>query len=363
MTQLIWTNNAQTTLGAPLTNVALSCTLTTGAGALFPSPSAGQGFTLTFKDAATGLLREIVLCTARSGDVCTIVRAQEGTTALPWLAGDLAGNLVTAGGLNSFKQPATARTRLTANTTWYVATTGNNVTGDGTIGLPWQTIQFAIDYIYNNIDPASYTVTIQVADGTYTNTVLVVGYLPNIAGLVISGNITTPANCIISTSNSNGSVEVVSGRLAIGGFKILNSAGPGVNASLQGNLSISGKMDFGACATAHILANDTGSEVQVSSNYTISGSSPYHFSASAGANITLTAPITITLTGTPSFSNQFAFSQKTGVLTAFNAAFSGAATGVRYTTTLNGVIDTGGGGANFFPGNAAGSTATGGQYA
>jgi hypothetical protein len=42
--------------------------------------------------------------------------------------------------------------------------------------------------------------------------------------------------------------------------------------------------------------------------------------------------------------------------------FSGNATGARYSALLNGVLYTGGGGANYFPGNAAGSTGSGGQY-
>jgi hypothetical protein len=39
------------------------------------------------------------------------------------------------------------------------------------------------------------------------------------------------------------------------------------------------------------------------------------------------------------------------------------ATGTRYNGTLNSVINTFGGGANYFPGNSAGSVATGGVYA
>jgi hypothetical protein len=41
----------------------------------------------------------------------------------------------------------------------------------------------------------------------------------------------------------------------------------------------------------------------------------------------------------------------------------GTVTGTRYNCDLNGIMDTGGGGANYVPGNAAGATATGGQYA
>jgi hypothetical protein len=42
--------------------------------------------------------------------------------------------------------------------------------------------------------------------------------------------------------------------------------------------------------------------------------------------------------------------------------YSGAATGSRYGAALNGVIQTNGGGATYFPGNSAGSTSVGGQY-
>jgi hypothetical protein len=40
----------------------------------------------------------------------------------------------------------------------------------------------------------------------------------------------------------------------------------------------------------------------------------------------------------------------------------GTVTGQRYNVAANGVIFTNGGGANYLPGNAAGASATGGQY-
>jgi hypothetical protein len=99
-------NNASSTLAAPISNSATTVSLAVGTGALFPNPSAGQQFPLTFNDAATGLLTEIVYCTSRAGDTLTIVRAQEGTTAQAWLAGDLAANLITAGLLAAYQQSA-----------------------------------------------------------------------------------------------------------------------------------------------------------------------------------------------------------------------------------------------------------------
>ena len=97
MTILLFANNAKSTLAANLSSSATTVTLASGTGSLFPSPTTGQGFKLTFNDDATGLLNEIVLCTSRTGDVLTIVRAQEGTTAQSWLANDLAGMFYTAG--------------------------------------------------------------------------------------------------------------------------------------------------------------------------------------------------------------------------------------------------------------------------
>ena len=104
MSTLLFANNAKTTLAGAITNVATTALLASGSGALFPSPSAGQYFCLTFVDAATGLLNEIVHVTARSGDTITMVRAQEGTTALAWLSGDSAGNFWTAGSASALAQ-------------------------------------------------------------------------------------------------------------------------------------------------------------------------------------------------------------------------------------------------------------------
>jgi len=103
-TIFLFANDASSTLAGPITNAATAVTLASGTGALFPNPSAGQQFSLTFNDAATGLLTEIVYCTARTGDTLTIVRAQESTVAQSWLAGDLAANLVTAGQMAAMVQ-------------------------------------------------------------------------------------------------------------------------------------------------------------------------------------------------------------------------------------------------------------------
>lgn len=81
-------NNAFSTLAGALTNVATSLTVQTGHGDRFPVVTAPNHTILTLEDASGN--REIVKVTARAGasDSMTIVRAQEGTTARAWAAGD-----------------------------------------------------------------------------------------------------------------------------------------------------------------------------------------------------------------------------------------------------------------------------------
>lgn len=96
--QLLAANNAQSVLAAGISASATSLTLNTGTGALFPSPVSGTSFfKLTLIDAATGQISEIVHVTAKSGDVLTIVRGQEGTSARAWSANDIVANMLTAG--------------------------------------------------------------------------------------------------------------------------------------------------------------------------------------------------------------------------------------------------------------------------
>lgn len=80
------TNNAVAVLNAGITISATSVTLNSGQGALFPNPGVGEYFYATLVDASYNV--EIVKCTARSTDTLTIVRAQDGTTARAYIAGD-----------------------------------------------------------------------------------------------------------------------------------------------------------------------------------------------------------------------------------------------------------------------------------
>src|SRR6516165_6498238 len=104
---ILWSNNASTTISGSITTASTSVQLAAGTGASFPNPTGGNFYVATFYDQATKTINEIVHVTAMAGDIATIVRAQEGTTAKNWNAGDIFANLVTAGTLNNFVQAGT----------------------------------------------------------------------------------------------------------------------------------------------------------------------------------------------------------------------------------------------------------------
>lgn len=90
-------NNAYGTLNASITNTDTSLTLSSGQGARFPSLGAGDYFYVTLIDTSNNL--EIAKCTARSSDVLTITRGQEGTTARAYSVGDRVELRITSGAL------------------------------------------------------------------------------------------------------------------------------------------------------------------------------------------------------------------------------------------------------------------------
>ena len=63
---------------------------------------------------------------------------------------------------------------LTGDVTVYVATTGSDVTGDGTSAAPYATIQKALDSLPKWLD--GYTATIDIAAGTYNEAIRVSGF-------------------------------------------------------------------------------------------------------------------------------------------------------------------------------------------
>jgi len=92
-----FTNNATSTLAAGITDSATSFSVATGQGGLFPTLSGADVFYATISNTSGAV--EIVKVTARSTDALTVVRGQDGTSALAWNLGDKFELRATAAGL------------------------------------------------------------------------------------------------------------------------------------------------------------------------------------------------------------------------------------------------------------------------
>jgi hypothetical protein len=257
------------------------------------------------------------------------------------------------------------REMLSADRTYYVRTDGSdsNTGLANTAGGAFLTIQKAVDVIAATLDIAGYNVTVQVGDGTYTGAVT----LKNVVGfaaagnLVIQGNAATPANVLISTSTHNFSATTLCAMWDIKDLKLVNSSGNGLRAI--GSYLRFSNVDFGACAAQHISAQDDG-VVEAIGNYAVSGNSTIHFGSSTRGVFKANGR-TITFAASPAFSNAFVFvAIGAGLARVDTMTFvnGGTVTGQRYNVSSNGVIFTNGGGATYLPGNAAGASASGGQY-
>lgn len=119
----LFSNNIDRTLAEPLTDVATTLTLDDATGLREPTtvPNVGaasnpptgstavnipQAEFLTLMTVVDGVITatEIVRMTGRAGNVCTVVRAQEGTTAQAWAAGTRVIAASTAGTYGAFLQ-------------------------------------------------------------------------------------------------------------------------------------------------------------------------------------------------------------------------------------------------------------------
>lgn len=249
------------------------------------------------------------------------------------------------------------RETLSANRTYYVRTDGSD-SNDGladSSGGAFLTIQKSVDVICETLDTSIYTATCQIKDGTFTGAVTLkahVGSLP----YVIQGNATTPANVHINVTgvcftSSDNRVTAKIRNLKMTSTSLCVSSTAGVIELAEG-------IEYGAATNRHINAQYLG-YVNITGNYTIGGGGQSHWVVGNGGKLRAVNR-TITLTGTPAFSSGFAVASDTAHIVCSGNTYSGSATGPRYSVTMNATIQSG---ATTLPGDSAGTTATGGQYA
>lgn len=229
-------------------------------------------------------------------------------------------------------------------------TTGSN-NNPGTSASPVQTIAYALQLLGKQTFWEAPP-TINLADGDYSAQsagALLIGQIvaPSIddggyanVALYIVGNTATPANVVLPYIGSVGCNVAISGC----------DMSLGADAYARGALTLAdNKLNALGCY---------GGRIDINAGNTFAGAATAAITATGGA---VTVASIVTVTGTPAYATGFAFANYGSVIN-FAAQPTGSATGPRYRAESNGIIDTGGGGANYLPGNAGGSTGTQGQY-
>lgn len=331
-----------------------------GAGIEFYNGTQGAqgGGSSTFSGSHSALTELDYASAGHTGFEPTVTKGN--LTATSPLQIDQTRQLIGGAAVISLLAAYTPRERLTANRTYYVRTDGNDSnTGlvDSAAGA-FLTPQAAVN-AYQQLDCNGYDVTIKVGDGTYTTGAFITSRVGK-GYLYLEGNTSSPSSCVISVTSAyaihalghpNGSL------IFVDGFK-LQATGSGCGiVSEAGAFVLYKNIEFGACATAHMICSANG-RLECSGNYTISGNATFHWLCS-GARVVCNSK-TITITGTPAFS-YFCVAYYSGVVEAQGDTFNGSATGTKYYAYLNGMINTVGG-PNYLPGSVGGSTASGGQY-
>ena len=251
------------------------------------------------------------------------------------------------------------RQRLSGSRDYYVRPDGND-SNSGTINNAanaWLTMQHAHRFIADTLDLNGFSVTVHVADGTYTAGVNATAPYVGEGVVYFIGNTTTPSNCIINANAVGAFYAECNARYDIRGFRVTNSAGDGVYVQNGGVITIGGKMEYGPCSASQITTGGGGSIV-IQADYTITaGTSTSHLHAGSPGSI-IAGVINVTLTGAPNYTSYFAGAAE-GTITVKDTVFTGAATGPTHLAHKGGVIDTHPAFASL-PGSTPGRVATGG---
>lgn len=184
----LYANNAESTLAGAITNVALSLNVSPGSGVLFPNPNNGLGqfFRLSLTDASTTLQHEIVYVTAKSTDAFTILRAQEGTTAQAWGAGDICFNGWTAGAAANAAQ----QSQVQLGAANYIQDTGGSanvysgVPSPANLGTIQDGVSVRLKVAHTNLSASTLTL-----NGGTTYPIVGLGGQPLSGGELIANNI------------------------------------------------------------------------------------------------------------------------------------------------------------------------------
>lgn len=243
------------------------------------------------------------------------------------------------------------RQKLASNATFFVDVTLGLDTNAGLsagAGNAWRTIQHAVDYISKNIDLGGFSVTVQLADGTYPENVNLTAVLGlsrlGQAAAIIQGNAATNSTVIVQPV-AGGAFAAV-GNFSGWTLKNLKIVAPttGVNADYDSCVYLDG-VSFGAC-NIHVQATNVGAFIEFINNpYSVVGNCAGHAHAVNEALILWQASATCSFpSGNPAVSAYWLNPTAGGIIDCSAAAiFSGltaTGAGLTFIQSFGGVLRT-----------------------
>lgn len=273
------------------------------------------------------------------------------------------GSLSIASGIATL-QFATAA-GLTANQTFFIRPDGND-TNNGLTDTPsgaFLTIQRYYD-IVATLQLNRFTVTGQLADGTYNTTVSNIMHSGiGVGEVVISGNATTPSNVhIIGTADltASGALFLCRGtKSAIMRVQNLKYSSPVATGVFIGILSSSGaylefsNVDCGLISNAngkHLRVEDNAT-LRAVGNYVITGGASNHYDSVDG--LLRVQSRTVAISNSPVFGT-FADCNLGKMIVNGNTYSGTPATGIRFNVRNGGQMFVNGAGLNYLPGSSNG---------
>ena len=245
---------------------------------------------------------------------------------------------------------------LTANRTYYVRTDGSDSNNGlaNSSGGAFLTIQKAIDVVAATLDLGIYSVTISVANGTYTGQIALKS-LTTAGGIVtITGNISTPANVVITSASHTVVLPgPISGTYKFEGVRGASSGGNFMALYNKCYVQL-GVFELGACAIRGIEAM-FDAHVQLLNNFSVVGDIPYWVFRTALFGVIDISTLTLTHSGTRTHTSGFAVAESGGLINAWGMTISGSFTGKNYDVNTGGGMTLAGGGTSYFGGSVAGT--------
>lgn len=284
-----------------------------------------------------------------------------------------AGSTTTVAGAANFRL-------FSSSIQYYVnGTTGNDSNNCTAVGTACKTIRGAINKV-NSVDLQGANTTINIAAGTYDESLMVTGGNPgassnirtNGAAIILygAGSATTAVSPNVNCSPGKGDALTVSGgAVVLVGNLTLTTGCSGRSDLFIQNYGYVGLFNsdvvFGNAGIGangqHIHVESFGMfEVASSLGYTIAGNATAHWSTSLG-HIEIDVGASVICTGAPAFSVAFAYAEKAALIDTGGTAFTGCAgvTGKKYQVQSNATIHLGSA-LVLPPGNADGVFTTGG---